>query len=180
MDQLQSVLSATGLGLGYALVALLCLAGLALSCLSLSGTWLVLLGAAVAMPLSGAPFPGWWTLLAFAGVAGAVEVLEAVAGAWGVQRRGGSGWAGLAAMVGGLAGLFLGTFIPIPLIGSLLGMLAGSFLLAYAVERRRLNHGPRAAHIARGAVLARLLMIFLKVAVTLGLTAWLWIGILAD
>jgi hypothetical protein len=65
-------------------------------------------------------------------------------------------------------------------VGSLVGMLIGSFALAYAVERRRLNDGPQAAHIARGAVLARLLMIFLKVAVTLGMSAWLWIGIVAD
>lgn len=180
IENLHHVLHAAGLSAGYAVIALLCLGGLILSCLSLSGTWLVTLGCIAAVPLGGKQFPGWGTVIAFLVIAAGVEVLETFAGSWGVKRRGGSGWAGLAAFAGGLIGLFLGTAIPIPLVGSLIGMLLGSFALAYAVERYRLNHGPQAAHIARGAVLARLAMLLVKVLVTLGLTAWLWIGILTD
>lgn len=165
--------------LGYALVALLCLAGALLSCLSLSGTWLVVLATILASFLSGATFPGFWTPVIMAGIAALVEILEFMAASWGIQQRGGSGLAGLAALGGGLAGLFLGTFIPIPLLGNLIGMLAGSFACAYAVERHRLQSHDRASHIAFGAVLARLLILMLKVAVTLALIAWLVAGLLA-
>lgn len=179
LDSLGAFGSAAGLGLGYILVGVLCLGGLALSCVSLSGTWLVALGALMAALLSGSDFPGAWTVGGFLVVSALVEVLESMAGAWGVQKRGGSALAGFAALAGGIAGLFLGAAIPVPLVGSLIGMLAGSFLLAYAVEAQRLRHGPGAAHIARGAVVARLLMLLLKVVVTLAMTIWLWVGIFA-
>jgi uncharacterized protein YqgC (DUF456 family) len=109
-------------------------------------------------------------------IAAAVEVAETFAGAWGVQKRGGSGWAGLAALAGGLLGMVLGSFV-VPPIGTLLGMLAGSFGLAYLVEYKRIQKKEHAAHVAMGAVLARLLMLFIKVAVTLGLIAWLAAGL---
>ena len=165
--------------LGYTLVALLCLAGAVLSCLSLSGTWLVILAAIFAAFLSGDRFPGFWTPTIMIGIAVLVEGCEFMAVAWGIQKRGGSGWAGLAALAGGIAGLFLGTFIPVPLLGNLIGMLGGSFACAYAVERHRLQSHDRAAHIAFGAVIARLLILMLKVVVTLAMIAWLVTGLLA-
>ena len=168
-----------GLGLGYTLVALLCAAGAFLSCLSISGTWLVVLATIIAAFLSGSEFPGFWTPAIMAALAGCVELCEFFASAWGIQKRGGSGWAGLAALAGGIAGLILGTFIPIPLVGNLVGMLAGSFACAYAVERYRLEHHGKATHIAFGAVVARLLILLLKIGVTLGMIAWLAIGLIA-
>ena len=94
-----------------------------------------------------------------------------------MRKRGGSGLAGLAALAGGLLGALVGSVIPIPLVGTLLGMLAGSFGAVYAVERRRLSAHDPAAHIAWGAVLSRMLIVLLKVVVTLGLSIWLFIGI---
>ena len=166
-------------GLGYALVALLCAAGAFLSCLSISGTWLVVLATVIASVLGGDAFPGFWTPLVMALLSAAVEVCEFLAASWGIQKRGGSGWAGLAALAGGLAGLFLGTFIPVPLVGNLVGMLVGSFACAYAVERYRLEHHGKAAHIAFGAVMARLMILLLKIAVTLGMIGWLVVGLIA-
>lgn len=151
---------------GASFVALL------LSCLSISGTWLVALLAAGTVfwrPTAA----GWWTVAVFLAVSVLVEGAEFLAGAWGVQRRGGSRLAGFAALAGGLAGLALGALIPIPVIGPLIGMLAGSFALAYAVERRRLQQHDQAAHIASGAVLARLLIILLKVGATLAMILYL-------
>jgi hypothetical protein len=52
-------------------------------------------------------------------------------------------------------------------------MLAGSFGLAFLVEWRRLNHHGKAAEIAIGALWARLGILFLKTAVTLGMSIWL-------
>lgn len=170
---MESVLQFTG----YTLVALLCTAGALLSCLSISGTWLVVLATIVAAFLSGTGFPGFWTPVTMAAVAALVEIAEFLASSWGIQKRGGSGWAGLAALAGGIAGLFLGTFIPIPLVGNLIGMLGGSFACAYAVERHRLEHHGQATHIAFGAVIARLLILLLKIGVTLGMIGWLVIGL---
>ncbi|MFH0908104.1 MAG: DUF456 domain-containing protein [bacterium] len=165
--------------LGYSLVAFLCLAGALLSCLSISGTWLVVLATIIAAFLSGNGFPGFWTPAIMAFVSALVEIAEFLASSRGIQKRGGSGWAGLAALAGGIAGLFLGTFIPVPLVGNLIGMLAGSFACAYAVERYRLEHHGQAMHIAFGAVMARLLILLLKIGVTLGMIGWLAIGLLA-
>jgi uncharacterized protein len=162
---------------GFLWVWLICVVGVALSCLSISGTWLVAVAAVLAAVLSGADFPGLGTVLLFVYVAILVEVAEVVAGAWGVKKRGGSGRAGFMAVVGGLVGLVLGSAIPVPVIGSLLGMMAGSFALVYAVEVHRLKQGSAAAHIAMGAVLARVLVVLMKVLATLGMTAWLAIGL---
>ena len=162
--------------LSVALIAgmiLLCLLGLGLSAVSISGTWLVAAAAAVGRMLPGEPRYGWGLVLVFLALATLVEGAEAVAGAWGVRRRGGSRAAGVAALVGGMLGLLLGSFIPVPLVGSLIGMLAGSFGLVYWVEQRRLNHSEQAAHIAWGSVLGRMAMLLLKVAVTLGMIVWL-------
>lgn len=52
-------------------------------------------------------------------------------------------------------------------------MLAGGFLAAYAVERHRLKSHGQAATIAWGTVTARLLVLLLKVAVTLGMALYL-------
>lgn len=169
-----------GIWAAWVLVWLLCLAGLALSCVSLFGTWCVVAATAIALFLTPDAFPGGVTLILFALLAGLIELAEWVAGVWGVQRRGGSGWAGWAALAGGILGLFFGTAIPIPVIGSLIGMLIGSFACAFAVERYRLKHAGQAAHIAWGAVMARLLVILLKVAATLGMTVILIVGLLTS
>ena len=162
-----------GWWMSIGLVGLLCLAGLFLSCLSISGTWLVIAASLLAAFLPGLSFPGWLTFMIFLLLAILVEVVEWLAASWGVTRRGGSVAAGWAALLGGLAGLFLGSFIPIPLLGNLLGMCAGSFALVYVVERARLKRAGPAVQIALGAVAARLGVILVKVLVTLGMMAWL-------
>ena len=174
------VLQQVGIGLGFVLVALVCVAGVILSCVSLSGTWLVTLAALGAMFLSSSGFPDWWTIGTFLVLSGMVEGVEAVASSWGVVRRGGSRWAGWAALGGGLAGMILGAGIPIPLVGSLLGMLLGSFGLTYLVEWRRLKRTEPAAHIAMGAVVGRVLVILVKVVVTLGMMTYLLVGLVVN
>ena len=167
-----------GIWAAWILVWALCLAGLALSCLSLFGTWCVVAATAVALFLTPGSFPGIVTLVLFALLSGLIELAEWAAGTWGVKRRGGSGWAGWAALAGGILGLILGSAV-IPVVGSLIGMLIGSFACAFAVEHYRLRKAGQAAHIAWGAVLGRLLVILLKVMATLGMTVVLAIGLLA-
>jgi uncharacterized protein YqgC (DUF456 family) len=173
-----ALLQDIGLGAGWAFVWLLCAVGIGLCCLTLSGTWLVTLAALIAVPLSGDAFPGIGAVLGFAGVCVAVEVGENLAGYLGVKQRGGSGWAGVAAAIGGLGGLLAGSLIPAPVLGSLLGMLAGCFLGALGVEWRRLKRSRPALRIAFGAVVARIAVLLLKVVTALGLSAALLIGVL--
>jgi len=162
----------------YSLALLLCLAGFVLSCISLSGTWLVF-GAAIIIAWQRWPaFPGAATLAIFLVLCIAVEVAEALAGAWGVKRRGGSDATGWAALGGGLLGLVLGGFIPVPIVGNLLGMLLGSFGCAFLVEHARMQKAEHAAHVAFGAVLARLGVIFIKIGVTITMTLILGIGLI--
>lgn len=170
--------ASVGVGAGYVLIGLICLAGVLASCLSFSGTWFVVAAAALGAWIGPGPFPGWMTIIVFALVALAVEGVEALAGTWGVKRRGGSDLAGWMALIGGLIGMVLGSLIPIPILGSLIGMLVGSFALVYWVEKARLKDHDPAAHIAMGAVMARMLMIALKVVVTLALSGVLLTGLL--
>jgi len=152
------------------LTTLLCLTGILLSAVSFSGPWLVLLAALVLFFTAG--FPAVGTLVVFAALCIGAELAEALAGWFGVQKRGGSTFAGMAAIVGGLIGAVFGSGI-FPIIGTLLGMLAGSFALAFLVEWRRLKHHEQAANIAIGAVFARLSILFLKTLLSLGMSIWL-------
>ena len=76
-------------GLMHLAIWVLCLTGIFLSLFSLSGTWLVVGAAILAVFLPGANAPGIWTVLAFLVLALVMEALEWVAGAWGVYKRGG-------------------------------------------------------------------------------------------
>jgi uncharacterized protein YqgC (DUF456 family) len=162
----------------YSLAAVLCIIGFSLSCLSLSGTWLVF-GATLLVAWKRWPeFPGIGTLIVFLLLCILAEIIEAFAAAWGVQKRGGSRAAGWAALGGGLLGMLIGTaVIPVPVVGSLAGMVTGSFGCAFLVEHAKMKQAEHAAHVATGAVLARLGVIFLKVGVTLLMSLILAIGV---
>ena len=170
--------SVAGIFLAWAACGALCLGGLLLAVFSISGTWLVL-GAAIGAALLTGPgeFPGWPVLLAFGAVCAAVDIIEWFAAAWGVRRRGGSAAAGWMALLGSLAGAILGGMV-VPVLGSLVGMMLGSFALVYVTERRRLKRNAPAAHIARGAVLAGISVLLLKVVATASLVLWLALGLL--
>jgi len=159
----------------YTIAGLVCLAGFFLSCLSLSGTWLVFGVTAILSAIFWPDYPGILMPLVFLLLCVGVEILEAVAGAWGVQKRGGSKAAGWAALGGGFVGMVLGGLV-VPVIGNLMGMLILSFTAAFLVERSNMKQAEHAAHIAFGAVLARISIIFLKIGVTLAMTAALFIG----
>jgi hypothetical protein len=81
------------------------------------------------------------------------------------------------ALLGSLGGMILGGMV-VPILGSLVGMMAGSFALVYWTEKRRLKHTTHAAHIATGAVLAGISVLLLKVVATAGLVLWLAAGLL--
>ena len=171
------LLNALGSGSMALLIALLCAGALVLSCLCFSGTWVVLLATVLAMLTKGEDgFPGWGSIIVFTILCIGVEVIEQVASSWGVVRRGGSRLAGFMAFAGGIAGMLIGTAI-IPVVGSLVGMLVGSFGCVFLVEAHRLKQHQQAASIAWGAVVARLLVGVLKVTLTMGMSIWLLVGV---
>lgn len=160
----------------YLLAGILCLAGFILSSLSLSGTWLILAASGLLAWSRWPQFPNIGTLILFLLLCIGVEIIEALASAWGVQKRGGSKAAGWAALGGGFLGMILGSFIPVPVIGSLIGMIAGSFGGAFLVEHAKMKKADHAAHVATGAVIARIGVIFLKLGTTLAMIVILTIG----
>jgi uncharacterized protein YqgC (DUF456 family) len=175
-NMVPQILEMAGSGAMTVLIALLCVGAMVLSCLCFSGTWVVLLAALLALLTKGEDsFPGWGTIIVFALLSISVEVIEQIASSWGVARRGGSRLAGFMAFAGGIAGMLIGT--PIPVVGSLIGMLVGSFGCVFLVETHRLKAHGQAASIAWGAVVARLLVVVLKVTNTMGMTLWLRVGV---
>jgi len=140
---------------GWIVASLLCLGGIFASLLSFTGAWLIVL-AALALFLIQPETPMDWTLIAvFVVICIALEIVEFFSAKLGVSKRGGSAAAGWAALAGGIAGMFLGTFIPVPVFGTLIGMIE------------------KAAHIAWGAVWARLIVMLVKTVAALCMTAYL-------
>ncbi len=113
MDFAASILTA----LIYLAITLLCISGLILSCLSISGTWLISLAAILTYFQNGDLFVGWIWVIIFLLLSGIIEALEFVAGSLGVTKKGGSKLAGFMAFVGGVLGAILGSFIPILIVG---------------------------------------------------------------
>jgi len=180
MSEMLHLVGPMAVALGMVTVCLLCVAGIVLSCLSISGTWLVVAGAITAALIRPDAFPGFRTVVIFVVLAALVEVAEALAGFSGVRKRGGSRLAGVTAVVGGLIGLAVGSFVPVPVIGGLAGMLIVSFALVFAVEVCRFRKTKKAVRVAFGAVLSRVFVILLKVCVTLGMAGYLLGGIFVE
>jgi uncharacterized protein YqgC (DUF456 family) len=155
----------------YVLVGLLLIVGLVGSVVpALPGTILILAAAAIhALATGFDPIgPGRLVLLAFLTLV--AYALDYLAGALGVKRFGGSGWAVAGAVVGALVGLFLG------LPGLILGPLVGALAAEYAYTRQ-LNTSARAA---LGTVVGLLVGAVAKVGLGLAMIGlflfWVWRG----
>ena len=107
-------------------------AGVVMVALQLPGTWLMLLATAAAAWWGWDPLPehrwiGWSTLATLGVLALLGEVIEAVAGAMGSRKAGGTRRGALLAIVGGIAGAIGGTFLlPVPIVGTLIGASLGA------------------------------------------------------
>jgi hypothetical protein len=95
----------------------------------LPGTWVQVAAAGLAAWALERPLGGVLVLVALAAVG---ELLEAVSGQWGARRYGGSRRAAWGALLGGFAGLFIGT--PVPILGSLVMSFVGTFVGALVGE----------------------------------------------
>jgi len=137
----------------YLLMLLFCFAGLFLVLLTLPGLWLMLASAALYARLTG--HLGFRSLLALLALAMVGELLELVVGGVTTRRSGGGGLTIFGAGIGAvLGGIFL-TFIPIPVIGTLIGVCLGSFLGATLVELLRGKRLGRSLRVGMGAGFGR-------------------------
>lgn len=127
MDTVLSVLGWSTFG-----VAVIC--GLLLNVIGLFGNWLILIAVVAAWALTGT-FGPWITLgvlvLAIFG-----EALEMVMAGYGARRFGGSKGSMVAAFVGCLAGAVL-LSPALPIIGTVVGAVAGAFIAAAIYEHLR-------------------------------------------
>ena len=142
------------------------LAALCMIPLGLPGTWLQV---AVAGVLAWTDHVSARGLLAVAGLAIAGEIAEAASGHWGARRFGGSRRAAWGALVGGMAGLLIGSPIPVagPLVASLVGTFAGA-VVGEMWERGRLSPEMR---VGVGAIVGRALGVGFKLGVALAIAA---------
>lgn len=178
MDALLEFASRVASLTGMIYLAALCGVGVLLSCLGFSGTWLVVLAAVSAFLVPGRAFPGLGTVLLFTYLAILVEVAEYVLTFWGVKRSHGSTRAGVVALAGSMLGALVGSILPFPVFGAIIGIPIGGFLTVYAYERARDRSISGSLRVAAGVLLARLGVILMKLAITLGMTVWLFAGIL--
>ena len=129
----------------YVVAAVFCLLG-ALCVISivfsLPGGWIVLALACIIEFIDGLYLSagreqtfGWWLLGGSLLLLVLGEVLEFAAGAAGTKAGGGSKRGMIGALIGGIAGALVFTFlVPIPFVGSLIGALLGTFAGAVVGE----------------------------------------------
>ena len=164
----------------YAIAAALCalnLVWLFLSALGLPGNWLmVATTTAVAVWQWDIRMIGAWALGAVFALAIAGEVAETLSGALAARKVGGTRKAAVGAIVGGFLGALLGTgLVPIPLLGTLIGVGAGAFLGATAVEIMGGATVDRSIRSGAGAAVGQSLGVLAKIA--MGAAIWLTVAI---
>jgi uncharacterized protein YqgC (DUF456 family) len=149
----------------YGIFFLFLLAGVTLNVLTLPGNWLMLVAAAVYGWATGWRFVGWKWLVAILVVSAVAEVVEFASAGKAAAKFGGSRWGSAGAIVGGVVGgICLTGLIPIPILGTLAGILVGTFLGSAAGELVAGKRVDRSMLIGAAATKGRLVGTILKVA----------------
>src|SRR5262245_29878147 len=120
----------------YLLLAVMLFVGLFLNIVSLPGLWLMVAAHGIYAWVTGWDVYGGWTSLVGRWVlALAAEVVEFMAGAAGSKAAGGRRRGMIGALVGGLVGaIFFTGLVPIPIVGTVIGVCFGTFLGAGIAE----------------------------------------------
>lgn len=153
--------------LNYFQVFFLGIVGIAVSALSFSGTWLILISALIFKAMDTRDTLGFSIIGIYAVICILVELVEPFAVKLGIQKYGGSKKGEIIGILSGVLGSILGEIIiPIPFLGNLIGMFLLSFFAVYCIEYRRLNCRYSSAKIAWGGVLAKVFMLLFKFLIT--------------
>ena len=135
--------------------------GVALTFLTLPGTWLMLL-TMVCVAIWKPGMFAWYTFVMASMLAVLGEVIEFLAGAAGARRFGGGRRAALGATVGSILGAILGSFV-VPILGTIIGAVAGAGAGAIVAERYWATSEWRdAARVGAGAAAGRLAAVLAK------------------
>jgi uncharacterized protein len=145
--------------LGTILYFLVCIGSLALLVAGLPGLWVIVVSTGVYAWASHGEL-SWLTVAVFAVMALVAEVFEAIVGAWGTKKYGGSKWGMLGAIIGGLAGS-IGLSV-LPVVGTLIGAFLGAFVGAFALEYIQDQDFRRARRSGTGAFMGKLVAVVLK------------------
>ena len=147
--------------------------------LGLPGTWLMVLATAgLWWWQQEAAIVGGWVVIVALVLAFLGEVIEFLSGVFGSKKAGGSRWGSVGALIGALVGAVLGTFlIPVPILGSIIGMCGGAFLFAALLERIGGRPVQDSLRSGQGAAVGRFLGVLAKLAV--GFAIWTVTGVAA-
>lgn len=129
----------------------------------LPGLWLI---GVVTAGLLIAGFVGWGFTLAVLGTILLVELSEFVVIKRFGDAFGGSQRAFWGALVGGLAGLFVG--LPIPIVGSVITAFLGTFVGAGLVTFLETKSALRSARVGWGVLIARTVAVAMKMTAAIG------------
>ncbi len=149
------------------LLIVLSLGGVVLAVLQLPGVWLILIAAAGYDWWYGWDRLGWRWLAALAGVAVAAEIVDALAAMVAVKRAGASRRATIGALVGGFAGMLL-LSVPVPVLGTVIGGIAGCFAGAVIGELSVRDDLSASARVGLFAALGRAAGLMIKTAAAIG------------
>jgi uncharacterized protein len=128
------------------LIAMLCV-GWFINIVGLPGLWLMIAAYGVYAWMTGWNiYVGWASLLAMLLLAVAAEVAEFLAGAAGSKAAGGRRRGMIGAIIGGFVGaIFFTGLVPIPIVGTIIGVCLGTFIGAAVIEYggKDLSHSMR-------------------------------------
>lgn len=148
------------------LLLVVSLVGVALTLLTFSGAWLILLTAMVVQYFQ----PGTFhtiTLVVVAVLTLSGDVLEFASSGITARRAGASKRAGRWSIVGGIVGAILGSFlVPIPILGTLVGAAVGAGLGASAVHHSEGYTLGEVSRVGAAALSGRLAATLVKCALT--------------
>ncbi len=149
----------------YIILLIFLTVGLWINILTLPGLWLMVAATAIYAWVTGGQYVSWTGLIVLTVIAVIAEIVEFVAGGAGAAKAGGSKRAFVGSIVGGIIGaIFLTGLVPIPVVGTIIGIVLGTFFGAWATEamvKRDMGQGLR---VGWGAALGRLIGIFTKLA----------------
>lgn len=158
------------------LVILFSIVGVALTLLTLPGTWLAVL-VALLCKLWQPDLLSWWVIAAAGALALLAEIVEFAASAVGTAKAGGSKHGGIGSLIGGLAGAIFGApFLfglgAIP--GAILGAFVGALLAERALAKRSWKDASRSG---QGAAVGRFVATILKLAFAIAIALLLTIAL---
>lgn len=152
--------------LGTIFYFLICGIGLFLVILGLPGLWVIIGATALYAWTTGEI--SWSAFAVFFILSLLAELFEAVVGAWGAKKYGGTKWGMLGAIMGGILGaILLSPLLPVvgSIIGAFLGSFGGAFILEYMTDRDY----QRARQAGKGAFLGKTAAVVVKMGLGVGI-----------